>query len=76
VSPKKEVERIETGRGFEQAVELKAEGGQRMPLRRIELQLDEPTEDGDTCVRLLTNVPAERIGGQGGSRTVPTALEH
>jgi len=65
VSPMKEVGRSETGRVFEQAVELEAEGGRRLSLRRIELHLDEPTEDGDTCIRLLTNVPAERMGAQG-----------
>jgi len=64
VSPMKEVGRSETGRVFEQAVELEAEGGRRLPLRRIELHLDEPTEDGDTCIRLLTNVPAESMGAQ------------
>lgn len=31
-------------------------------LRRIELELDAPTEDGDRVLRLLTNVPASRKG--------------
>jgi IS4 transposase len=64
VGSMQEVGRIETGVVFEQAVELEAEGGRRLPLRRIELHLDEPTEDGDTRLRLLTNVPAERMGAQ------------
>jgi IS4 transposase len=64
VGPLKEVGRIETGVVFEQAVELEAEGGRRLPLRRLELHLDEPTEDGDTCIRVLTNVPAERMAAQ------------
>ena len=43
---------------------MEGEGGRRLPLRRIELYLDEPTEDGDTCIRLLTNEPAERMGAK------------
>lgn len=62
--PLKKVGRVETGVVFEQAVEVEDEQGRRMRLRRIELQLDEPTEDGDTCIRLLTNVPAERMGAK------------
>ncbi|NVJ24032.1 transposase [Myxococcus sp. AM011] len=34
--------------------------GGAMRLRRIEIELDTPTDDGDTVIRLLTNVPAER----------------
>jgi IS4 transposase len=64
VGPLKKVGRVETGVVFEQAVEVEDEQGRRMRLRRIELQLDEPTEDGDTCIRLLTNVPAERMGAK------------
>jgi hypothetical protein len=30
-------------------------------LRRIELELDHPTEDGDTLIRLLTNLPAQHF---------------
>jgi IS4 transposase len=62
VGPLKEVGRSKTGMVFEQAVEIEAEGGKRLALRRIEVHLDEPTENGDTCIRLLTNVPAERMG--------------
>ncbi|HLM45468.1 MAG TPA: transposase [Myxococcaceae bacterium] len=64
VGPLKKVGRVETGVVFEQAVEVEDEQGRRLRLRRIELQLDEPTEDGDTCIRLLTNVPAERMGAK------------
>lgn len=64
LGPLKKAGRVETGVVFEQAVEVRDEQGRCLPLRRIELQLDEPTEDGDTCIRLLTNVPAERMGAQ------------
>ena len=57
----REVGRVETGVVFEQAVWIEDEEGKQLPLRRVELHLDEPTEDGETLIRLLTNVPAERM---------------
>ncbi|MFP2960582.1 transposase, partial [Myxococcus sp. 1LA] len=64
VGPLKKVGRVETGVVFEQAVEIEDEQGRRLRLRRIELQLEEPTEDGDTRIRVLTNVPPERMGAK------------
>ena len=55
--------RCPTGVVYEQAVDLPtaaggAEGlGSVLRLRRIEVELDTPTEAGDTLVRLLTTVP-------------------
>lgn len=57
--PRHEVGRIETGVVFEQPVTIDTEAGETLTLRRIELELDQPTEDGDTMIRLLTNLPAE-----------------
>lgn len=57
----KRVGRVETGVVFEQAVEVKDETGRTLALRRVELHLDEPTDDGDAVIRMLTNVPAERL---------------
>ncbi|RYZ11395.1 MAG: IS4 family transposase, partial [Myxococcaceae bacterium] len=53
------VGRVETGRVYVQRVEIPADKSDDKPmrLRRIEIHLDEPTQDGDTVVRLLTNVP-------------------
>jgi hypothetical protein len=45
VGPQKKVGRVETGVVFEQAVEMEEEQGRRMRLRRIELQLEEPTPE-------------------------------
>lgn len=56
---KREMGRGPTGLVFEQAVRV--EGEQALELRRVEVQLDEPTEDGETVIRLLTNVPEERL---------------
>jgi IS4 transposase len=62
LGPLKEVGRVETGLVFEQAVRIEEETGRQLELRRVELHLDEPTEDGETVIRLLTNVPEERMG--------------
>lgn len=53
--------RIETGTLYEQAVEIKNDAGQRLRLRRVKLQLDHATEDGDTTIRLLTNLPPSKF---------------
>ncbi len=57
----RKVGRVETGVVFEQSVRIEDKAGRRLELRRIELQLDAPTADGETLIRLLTNVPAERM---------------
>lgn len=50
--------RIDTGCVYEQAVAIPDEvAGAELALRRIELRLDAPTDDGDTVVRLLSNAP-------------------
>jgi IS4 transposase len=57
VSKLKKIGRIETGLVYEQTVSIEGESGKVHLLRRIELHLDEPTEDGDRVIRLLTNLP-------------------
>jgi IS4 transposase len=52
--------RVETGTLQEQAIRI--EEGQQ-PWRRIELQLDQATEDGDTVLRLWSNLP-QTVGAQ------------
>ena len=52
--------RVETGLVREQTVQVH---GQAAPWRRIELALDQPTEDGDTTIRLWSNLP-EAVGAQ------------
>lgn len=54
----RKVGRIETGVVYEQAVQIEIADGGTMRLRRIELHLDHPTEDGDTVVRILSNLPS------------------
>jgi IS4 transposase len=55
-----EVGRVETGTVWEQRIEAEdTQSGQRRRMRRIVLVLDEPTEDGETEVVLLSNL--ERV---------------
>lgn len=54
----KRMGRIETGIVYEQCVSVEDEQGVSHTMRRIELRLDEPTEDGQRIIRILTNVPA------------------
>ena len=56
--------RVATGAVYEQAVEIKAAAGQTVRLRRIELRLSEPTEDGETVIRILTNLPRSRFSAR------------
>jgi hypothetical protein len=51
--------RIASGRVREQRVSVLDEEGQKWFLRRVVLQLDKPTRDGETELALLTNLPQE-----------------
>jgi len=52
----RKIGRVETGTVYEQDVEIEPADG-TIKLRRIEVLLDQPTEDGDTLIRILTNLP-------------------
>jgi IS4 transposase len=51
--------RSETGAVFEQELRLGDGEGGTMTVRRITVELDTPTRDGETEVHILTNLPAE-----------------
>jgi IS4 transposase len=51
--------RSETGEVFEQELRLGDGDGGSMVVRRITIELDTPTRDGETEVHVLTNLPAE-----------------
>lgn len=51
--------RCETGTVFEQEIRLSDGHGQTMVVRRITVELDTPTRDGETEIHILTNLPAE-----------------
>jgi len=54
----------ETGQVFEQAVRLRNEQGENLMVRRITVELDRPTRDGETVLHLLTNLPEEVADGR------------
>jgi len=56
-SPLIEQGNSETGIVYEHLVDCHSSDGALLRLRRIELRLKHPTEDGDTVVSLLTNLP-------------------
>jgi Transposase DDE domain len=49
--------RIETGRVLEQTISLVDDEGKEYRMRRVVVQLDEPTRDGDTEMALISNLP-------------------
>jgi IS4 transposase len=51
--------RSATGKVYEQAVQLTDEAGNILKVRRVTVELDKPTRDGDTEIHILTNVPEE-----------------
>ena len=51
--------RCETGLVYEQRLRLRHDDGQELDVRRVTVELDKPTEDGDTEIHILTNVPAK-----------------
>lgn len=53
--------RTATGTVDEQPVTLTRSDGRTLPLRQVRVHLDALTEDGDTTLVLLTNVPATRL---------------
>jgi hypothetical protein len=48
---------VETGRLFEQQVRLTDDEGNELFVRRITIELHQPTRDGEMVLHLLTNVP-------------------
>jgi IS4 transposase len=73
--------RIEGARVREQRVSIVDDNGQKLYLRRVVLQLDKPTRDGETELALLSNLPTEaaaarRIGEVYRKRwTIETAFQ-
>jgi IS4 transposase len=54
--------RSETGAVFEQEMRLSDGEGGTMTVRRVTVELDKPTRDGETEIHILTNLPAEAAG--------------
>jgi len=60
---------IETGRVFQQHVRVFGEAGEELILRRITVELYQPTRDGETVLHLLTNLPEDKVDALTGART-------
>lgn len=58
VGERRQIGRIDTGVVFEQAMRLST-AEDALQVRRITVQLDAPTRDGDTEIHVLTNLPKE-----------------
>jgi IS4 transposase len=56
--------RIDTGSVWEQRVSVRDEKGKKKYLRRVVLQLDKPTRDGETELVVLTNLPRQAAEGR------------
>jgi hypothetical protein len=58
VGKRRRVGRTDTGMVYQQRVDLIDAYGNRLSARRITIELDKPTEDGDREIHLFTNLPA------------------
>ncbi|MBI3303286.1 MAG: transposase [Deltaproteobacteria bacterium] len=81
LGPLQPVGRITSGRVAEQPIRVPGEDGGELVLRRVQLQLDRPTREGETEINLLTPVPqalvsAQRVAEAYGKRwRIETALQ-
>jgi hypothetical protein len=60
---RKRVGRCEMGMVYEQNARISHEDGRSMKVRRITVELDEPTRDGDREIHILTNLPRKAATG-------------
>jgi hypothetical protein len=68
LGPRKQLGRIATGTVYEQPVRVCGADDRTLELRRIEVQLDKPTRDGDPTITVLTNLPESGPGAVLGLR--------
>jgi hypothetical protein len=52
-----------TGKVYEQAMRLMHPDGRTLKIRRVTVQLNDPTENGDEEIHILTNLPKSRFSG-------------
>jgi Transposase DDE domain len=53
--------RIASGRVSQQNIRIDGADGKSLILRRVVLELDEPTRDGETVITLVTNLPVNEV---------------
>lgn len=68
LGPRRQLGRVATGVAYEQRVLVPGPDDQTLTLRRIQIELDRPTRNGDTVVCLLSNLPAKGAKAVGGRR--------
>jgi len=56
--------RCETGRVYEQRLRLRNEQGKAIEVRRVTVELDKPTREGETEIHILTNLPAKKVSAR------------
>ncbi|MBV8084803.1 MAG: transposase [Chloroflexi bacterium] len=54
---RRSIGRSDTGLVYEQALQIRTDDGRLLTVRRITVELDTPTRDGDRQLHLLSNVP-------------------
>jgi Transposase DDE domain len=59
VGKRKAKGRCETGYVYEQRLRLRNDAGEILEVRRVTVELDQPTRDGDTVLHILTNLPRQ-----------------
>lgn len=59
LSRRKKIGRCETGMVYERTMDLPEYNGRTMTVRRIEVELTDPTRDGATLLVILTNLPKD-----------------
>jgi Transposase DDE domain len=57
VGPRRAQGRCDTGAVFEQTLRLTNDQGEILFVRRITVELDQPTRDGDRTIHIVTNLP-------------------
>ncbi len=62
IGKRKRIGKIETGDVYEQTMQLSS-AANAMTVRRVTVELSQPTRDGDEVIHVLTNLPAD-VGGQ------------
>lgn len=60
---RRQIGRVSTGMVFEQQMRI-GDGDEQLVVRRITIELDVPTRDGDLQIHLLSNVPVKHAGAR------------
>jgi hypothetical protein len=64
IGKRKRIGESETGMVYEQGMRIFDAEGTAMKIRRVTVELNEPTRDGDTEIHLLTNLPRRILAGR------------